>query len=123
MCRLTRFISVPVIIDGKIVAVVGFANKEYDYDDNDVYQIIALMNGVWNAKERREALDELAIERSRFFQTLISIGDGVLVVDLDGKVTMLNKAAEKLTGWSTEEAVGRHYKEVFVLSHEDGDVQ
>ena len=64
--RLTRFISVPVIIDGKIVAVVGFANKEYDYDDNDVYQIIALMNGVWNAKERREALDELAIERSRF---------------------------------------------------------
>ena len=57
--------SVPVIIDGKIVAVAGFANKETDYDYNDVYQITALMNGVWHAKERREALEALAIERNR----------------------------------------------------------
>jgi diguanylate cyclase (GGDEF)-like protein/PAS domain S-box-containing protein len=117
--QITKFMSIPVIIEGKIVAVVGLANKEYDYDNNDVYQIIALMNGVWNAKERREALVDLAIERNRFLQTLISIGDGVLVVDMEGKVTMLNKVAEKLTGWTTKEAVGRHYKDVFVLSHED----
>jgi diguanylate cyclase len=32
---------------------------------------------------------------------------------------MLNKVAEKLTGWTTNEAEGRHYKEVFVLSHEN----
>ena len=62
---LHSFMSVPVIIDGKIVAVAGFANKETDYDYNDVYQVTALMNGVWHAKERREALEALAIERNR----------------------------------------------------------
>ena len=31
---------------------------------------------------------------------------------------MLNKVAEKFTGWTTKEADGRHYKELFVLSHE-----
>lgn len=119
--KLTKFMSIPVIIDNRIVAVVGMANKEYDYDNYDVYQIITLMNGIWNAKGRREALVNLAVERNRFLQTLVSIGDGVLVVDLEGKVTMINKVAETLTGWSYEQAIGKHYKEVFMLSHEYKD--
>lgn len=117
--KLTKLMSVPLIIDDKIVAVVGLANKEYDYDDYDVYETITLMNGIWNAKERREALTKYRVERNKFLQTLISIGDGVIVVDLDGKVTMLNKVAEELTGWTINEAKGKHYKEVFVLSHEN----
>ena len=116
---ITRFISVPVIIDDKIVAVVGLANKEFDYDYNDAYETITLMNGIWNAKDRREALIKYKGERNKFLQTLISIGDGVIVVDLDGNVTMLNKAAEELTGWKFNEAEGMHYKEVFVLSNEN----
>lgn len=117
--QLTKFMSIPIMIDNQIVAVVGLANKDDDYDNSDVYQITALMNGIWNAKERREAIAELTIERNKFLQTIISIGDGVLVVDLDGKVTMLNKVAEKLTGWTHQDAAGRHYQEVFVLSHAD----
>ncbi|HHW31205.1 MAG TPA: PAS domain-containing protein [Clostridiaceae bacterium] len=117
--HISRFMFIPVVIDNNIVAVVGLANKDYDYDYNDIYQMITLMNGVWNAKERRETLVKLAVERNKFLQTLLSIGDGVMVVNLEGEVTMLNRAAEKLTGWTIKEAEGRHYKEVFVLSHED----
>jgi len=117
--KITRFMAVPVIVDDKLAAIVGLANKGYDYDNNDVYQIIALMNGAWNAKERREALLKLSVERNKSLQTLISIGDGVMVVDQERKVTMLNKVAEKLTGWTAKEAEGKNYKEVFVLSHEE----
>lgn len=120
LVRIDRFMSVPVMIYDEIVAVVGLANKESDYDNNDIYQITALMNGIWYAKERREGLARLAVERNKHLQTLISIGDGVMVVDLEGKITMLNRVAEKLTGWPYKEALGRHYREVFVLSHEDG---
>ncbi len=120
LVSIDRFMSVPVMIDNEIVAVVGLANKESDYDDNDIYQITALMNGIWYAKERREGLARLAVERNKHLQTLISIGDGVMVVELDGKITMLNRVAEKLTGWPYKEALGRHYREVFLLSHEDG---
>ncbi|HHV63883.1 MAG TPA: GAF domain-containing protein [Peptococcaceae bacterium] len=63
--RLAKFMSIPIIIDGHIVAVAGFANKEEDYDENDIYQVTALMNGVWYAKERRERTQELVeINRS-----------------------------------------------------------
>lgn len=47
--------------------------------------------------------------------TLDAIGDAVLVVDPEGKVTYLNKVAEALTGWSREEAFGRLVEQVFFV--------
>lgn len=116
---LKRFMSVPVVIDGRIVAVVGLGNKESDYDDFDVYEMTLLMNGVWNAVERRQAQENLIFERNKYLQTIVSIGDGVLVVNRQGHIEMLNIVAQKLTGWTQKQAVGRHYKDVFVLSHEN----
>jgi diguanylate cyclase (GGDEF)-like protein/PAS domain S-box-containing protein len=115
---ITKFMSIPVIIDQKIVAVVGLANKKEDYDENDLNQVTALMQGAWHAKERREILVTLAMEREKYLLTLLSIGDGVMVVDKNGRIEMLNAVAERITEWTTAEARGRHYKEVFVLSHQ-----
>lgn len=47
--------------------------------------------------------------------TLGTIGDGVLVVDLDGRLIYLNKMAEKLTGWASEDALGRKVEDVFYV--------
>ncbi len=51
--------------------------------------------------------------------TLDSIGDGVFVTDFEGRVTRLNPAAEKFTGWTSDQAQGRPFKDVFQLIHED----
>ncbi|WP_414151015.1 HD domain-containing phosphohydrolase [Acetobacterium carbinolicum] len=114
-----NFIAIPIFIDEKIKATVGFAGKEDRYDDNDVDEMTVLMNGVLTNLERRIMQKKLFEERSKYFQTLISIGDGVMVVDPAGKIEMLNQVAQQLTGWADEEARGKHYTEVFVLSHED----
>lgn len=47
--------------------------------------------------------------------TLDAIGDGVLVVDLEGRVIYLNKVAEKLTGWVSEEALGLKIEDIFCV--------
>lgn len=47
--------------------------------------------------------------------TFDAISDAVLVVNPKGKVVYLNKAAEALTGWSSEEALGRHGEDVFFV--------
>ncbi len=47
--------------------------------------------------------------------TLNSIGDGVLSTDIDGNVAYLNLAAEAMTGWSRESALGRPLDEVLHL--------
>jgi PAS domain S-box-containing protein len=46
-------------------------------------------------------------EKERLSVTLRSIGDGVITTDLDGMVALMNNAAETLTGWTEQEAVGR----------------
>src|ERR1700719_101457 len=50
--------------------------------------------------------------------TLDSIEEGVLRTDINGDITYLNRMAEKLSGWSRGEALGRPIKDV--LSITDG---
>jgi diguanylate cyclase (GGDEF)-like protein/PAS domain S-box-containing protein len=45
--------------------------------------------------------------------TLNSIGDAVLSTDVNGNVAYLNLAAETMTGWTREAAVGRPLDDVF----------
>jgi diguanylate cyclase (GGDEF)-like protein/PAS domain S-box-containing protein len=47
--------------------------------------------------------------------TLNSIGEAVLRTDLEGNVKYLNRVAEKMTGWSREEAQGRPVSHVLRL--------
>ncbi len=57
-------------------------------------------------------------ERKWLLTTLRCIRDGVIAVDSLGVVKLLNTAAEKLTGWSEEDAVNRDLSDVFRLSSE-----
>ena len=51
--------------------------------------------------------------------TLASIGDGVIVTDLTGRVTFVNEVAARLTGWNAASAVNRHLSEIFVVANEE----
>jgi PAS domain S-box-containing protein len=46
--------------------------------------------------------------------------DGVVLIGSDRTVSEMNRAAERLTGWRREEAVGRPYGEVLRLRHTAG---
>ncbi|HJQ31071.1 MAG TPA: ATP-binding protein [Pyrinomonadaceae bacterium] len=50
--------------------------------------------------------------------TLRSIGDAVIAADERGRVKLINPAAEILTGWPQDEALGRELAEVFQLTDE-----
>ena len=51
--------------------------------------------------------------------TFHSIGDGVLTTDAAGRLGRLNAVAERLTGWTQEEASGRPVAEVFRIISQD----
>lgn len=69
-------------------------------------------------RRRRHAERLLSEERERLRITLSSIGDAVISTDAEGRVTFLNGVAEKLTGWSQAEAVGRPLPLVFHIINE-----
>jgi PAS domain S-box-containing protein len=57
--KLHRFLTIPVIMDHKIVAVAGVANKMTDYNNSDIRQMTLLMDNVWKMSERFTLMENL----------------------------------------------------------------
>jgi diguanylate cyclase (GGDEF)-like protein/PAS domain S-box-containing protein len=56
--------------------------------------------------------EALFVEKETAQVRLNSIGDAVVCTDMSGKINFLNSVAEKITGWSFEQAAGRAISEV-----------
>jgi len=70
----------------------------------------------YRARYRAEAALRAGMER--YGVTLKSIGDAVIATDRDGNVELLNKVAEDLTGWKSDDAQGKPLDEVFRIVNE-----
>jgi len=57
---LQRFMTVPVFSKGKVVAVLGLANKRNAYTDNDVRQAVLMMDSIWPITRRKEDYNDPA---------------------------------------------------------------
>jgi PAS domain S-box len=61
---------------------------------------------------RKLAEQALANEKERLLVTLGSIGEGVITIDTEGTVVLINKVAEDYTGWTQKEAAGKPIGEI-----------
>ncbi len=67
----------------------------------------------WNLRQRDKMTQAIRASEEHLATTLHSIGDGVIATDSRGLVANMNQVAEKLCGWSSEEAKGKPLGEVF----------
>src|SRR5216684_5355791 len=105
------------------VAVVGhLAFFEPPYAD-DLLRVLVfvLVAGAISALAagRRRAENRVREQREEMAVTLASIGDAVIVTDRAGRITFMNTAAERLTGWTADEARGSALPTVFVIVNEE----
>jgi PAS domain S-box-containing protein len=68
--------------------------------------------------ESKRAAKALATYQEWLRVTLSSIGDAVIASDAAGNVTFMNAVAERLTGWTTAEAIGQPLATVFQIVDE-----
>lgn len=62
---------------------------------------------------------EAISQREQLKSTLSCMADGVLVTDVNGRLTLMNRAAEALTGWSMADAKGKLWSEIFAIRRDD----
>jgi len=68
----------------------------------------------------KHAMDVRLRERERWFATTLrSIADAVVATDDGGRVTLMNAAAEALTGWSSDDACDQPFEEVVSLTDQE----
>ncbi len=84
-----------------------------------IFAVIAYTYSVRrHVQQQDRATAEIAAQRQFYLTTLVSIGDGVITTDRDGKVTHLNGVSERLTGWTSAEAEGKPLADVFRIVNE-----
>lgn len=81
-------------------------------------QLVGFAKVTRDLSERRAAEEKLRNTEELLAATLYSIGDGVLVTDERGRLTIINRIAEQLTGWTERDAIGRSVDEVFHIVNE-----
>jgi len=94
-----------------LAALMERVSKAYQEADDDRY---LLERSLQISSEEMQALNEsltaseawLARERDKLQAILASIGDGLCVLDSDGRCTYANPAAASILGWSEEELRG-----------------
>jgi|WetSurMetagenome_2_1015567.scaffolds.fasta_scaffold09085_1 two-component system, cell cycle sensor histidine kinase and response regulator CckA len=80
---------------------------------------------VWQRRMKAGYRRHLATERARqeterrYGTTLMCIGDGVIVANPNGEITLMNPVAEGLTGWKQIEAQGKSIETVFDICNEN----
>ena len=70
-------------------------------------------------KQLQQANATLQVSEEKLAVTLNSIGDAVIATDAEGRVTLLNPLAERLTGWTQAEAAGRPVDEIFHIINQE----
>lgn len=108
----------------ELVAQGQFVFTPLSEGEDDVGRMGAAFNAMAHTLQQRmldiENAHALLVQEKELLRvTLSSIGDGVISFDLQGHVIFLNPAAEALTGWTLEEALGQPAGEVLHFVHAD----
>ena len=101
--RLRKFLTVPVIMQGAVVAFVGVAKKRTDYTDADVLQLNFLMDSVWKMVARGRAERALQASEERFRDLAESLPLTIFEMDLQGRFSYVNRAALEKFGYTPRE--------------------
>ena len=88
--------------------------------DKRIFKHEAVLVVAQDTTEMAELREQSFNLATRLQLTLRAIGDGVIVTDRMGFVTMVNHSAEKMTGFTQAEAEGKTVQEVFNIASPDG---
>ncbi|MHB8205657.1 MAG: PAS domain S-box protein, partial [Desulfomonilaceae bacterium] len=102
--ELVRYVATPVFYADKIVAVVGVANKESDYNNTDIMQLSLLMEAAWRIIENHSAREQ---ER-KLITAVEQSADSIVITDSTGTIVYVNPAVEKITGYNSRELIGQN---------------
>ena len=127
--RLRKFMTLPVFSAERIVAVVGVANKDEDYNEADALQLTLLMDGVWKVIQNKRAEEALRASEEqkdaimenlpstlihimdREFRYVSNFGKGLQKAGLSNEM-LVGKTVFEVLGPKLGEAIAEEYRQV-----------
>ncbi|RJP59743.1 MAG: PAS domain-containing protein [Deltaproteobacteria bacterium] len=132
---LAKEITVPVQKLANGIHEVANGNLDLHIEAGTDDEIGSLMNSfnkmTFDLKASKSMLEEANIglkntnieldQRRRYMEILLkNVGAGVISIDKEGRVSTINKSAEKIFGITAEQAINKSYNEVFASEYLNG---
>jgi signal transduction histidine kinase len=110
---LHSVLALPLEIEGRILGGIFFGHSgphRFTADEIDLARLTAYQSALF--LENTLLVTGSDVERVVARAVLESMADGVFTLDWEKKITSFNPAAEQITGWRMEDAIGRSCREV-----------
>ena len=119
--RFPAIVSVTALRDDQ-GAIIGYlligtdntARKQVEAERQHLLEVQEATN-----KQLQQTNLTLQVSEEKLAVTLHSIGDAVIATDAEGRVTLLNPLAQKLTGWTHAQAAGLPVEDIFHIINQE----
>ena len=128
----------PILILSSVFAAVQFINVSHKSEAIIVVIFSSLLplivsSLIWRGKSDKDELNsdnrayrnlanELSEVASKSEVVINAIGDGVIVIDNQGVIQLINPAAQQIIGWGKQDALALNYKSVLKLVNQKDEL-
>jgi diguanylate cyclase (GGDEF)-like protein/PAS domain S-box-containing protein len=112
---LVSYIGAPIRVNAKVYGTINFSSPEarqleYDSTDDEFMRLLAKWAGSF--LERQITLDELSLTKKRFEMIFENNASGMMLVDEDCQIVMVNKRFSEIIGFSKDELIGQSSRNI-----------
>lgn len=102
---IKSFMAVPLIYENKVLGIISISHNDPGmYNEKDVQMMSIIASQVAAIVK----INKLLQDRTQIHKHILqSINSGVMVIDGKKNITLLNKAAEEIIGYSRKELIGK----------------
>lgn len=113
---LNTFVVKPIKMIREAIVKIrqgDFTQRIKEVSGDEIGYLGKVFNEMMDSIQKSE--EKIKEERRELQAVLSSMGEGMLVLDRDLNIVLINKTAEKFLGVSSEDAAGKHIKKILVL--------
>jgi PAS domain S-box-containing protein len=110
---LKRLMVVPVFSQGRTTALAIVANKEAEYQEEDIQQLSAFLTSAQTIIDRKKTEEALQKHKDDLQIILDSVPAGIWYKDKENRLLRVNKAGAESIGMKVEDIEGRAVCELF----------
>lgn len=110
--QVIRELVVPILKNGRIVAILGVGNKPQNYDEKDVELVSYLADVTWEISKRKQ-VEELVQESEEKYRSIVENAlAGIFTVNNAYQFVYANDELCKVLGYTREQILGMDFRKV-----------